>query len=156
MLEEALQICLQMWSEDDGPYAGKHYQLGGTLNVPQSLQRPHPPIMVGGGGEKKTLRLVAKYADACNLFGGPDATRKLGILREHCEREGRDYDAIEKTATISLDVGADGSNVAAALDTLGQLHEQGFTSVHLMLADVATLTPLEIIGRDIVPTISAW
>jgi F420-dependent oxidoreductase-like protein len=71
-LEEALQICLQMWSGDDGPFEGQHYRLARTLNVPQALRKPHPPILIGGGGEKKTLRLVAKYADACNLFAGPE------------------------------------------------------------------------------------
>lgn len=98
-LEEALQICLQMWSDDDGPYEGTHYQLAETLNSPQPIQQPHPPILIGGSGEKKTLRLVAKYGDACNLFVGTpeDATHKLNVLREHCEREGTDYDAIRKT-----------------------------------------------------------
>jgi len=79
-LEEALQICLQMWSDNDGPYAGKHYRLARTLNSPQPLTRPHPPILIGGGGEKKTLRLVAQYAQACNLFAGPDLPRKLDVL----------------------------------------------------------------------------
>jgi F420-dependent oxidoreductase-like protein len=99
-LEETLQICLQMWSDDDGPYEGKHYQLAETLNVPQSIQRPHPPILIGGQGEKKTLRLVAQYADACNLFSsaGPDGVRhKLDVLRKHCDNVGTDYDAIRKT-----------------------------------------------------------
>ena len=83
-LEEALQISLQMWSDDDGAYEGKHYHLGRTMNVPQSLQRPHPRILIGGGGEKKTLRLVAQYADACNLFAGPELEHKLDVLRQHC------------------------------------------------------------------------
>jgi F420-dependent oxidoreductase-like protein len=156
MLEEALQICLQMWSEDDGPYSGRHYQLGNTLNVPQSLQRPHPRIMIGGGGEKKTLRLVAQYADACNLFGGPESGHKLEVLREHCEALGRDYDAIEKTATTRFDVGTTGENVPAILETMQGLHELGFTSVHVSVTDAGKLTPLEIIGRDIIPVISAW
>jgi alkanesulfonate monooxygenase len=89
-LEETLQIVLQMWDDSDAPYSGKHYQLARTLNVPQSLSRPHPPILIGGGGEKKTLRLVAQYADACNLFDVPELERKLDILREHCEALGRD------------------------------------------------------------------
>ncbi len=98
-LEETLQICLQMWSDDNGPYAGKHYQLAETLNSPQSLSRPHPPIMIGGMGEKKTLRFVAKYGDACNLFsaGHDVVAHKLDVLRQHCEAEGADYDAIRKT-----------------------------------------------------------
>ena len=98
-LEEALQICLQMWSDNSGAYEGTHYQLTETLNSPQPITQPHPPIMIGGSGEKKTLRLVAKYADACNLFvNTPDeATHKLGVLRQHCENEGTDYDRIRKT-----------------------------------------------------------
>ncbi|MER7591734.1 LLM class F420-dependent oxidoreductase [Micromonospora sp. NPDC127501] len=103
-LEETLRICLQMWSADDGPFNGKHYQLAETINSPQPLSRPRPPIMIGGGGEKKTLLLVARYADACNLFGRggiDDITRKLDVLRGHCAAEGRDYDTIEKTVVAS-------------------------------------------------------
>lgn len=84
-LEETLQICLQMCSDRNEPFHGTHYQLGRTLNSPASLTRPRPPIMVGGNGERKTLRLVAKYADACNIFAGPDAAHKLDVLRGHCE-----------------------------------------------------------------------
>jgi F420-dependent oxidoreductase-like protein len=103
-LEEALRICLQMWDEEnDGPFRGQHYQLDRTMNHPQSIQRPHPPILIGGGGEKKTLRLVARYAQACNLFdlGVEGVQAKLDILRGHCEAEGTDYDAIDKTVTMS-------------------------------------------------------
>lgn len=99
-LEETLQICRQMWDEEDeSPYAGKHYQLGRTLNQPPALHRI--PIMIGGGGERKTLRLVAQYADACNLFGAvgePEPLKaKLDVLRQHCDAVGRDYDSIAKT-----------------------------------------------------------
>ena len=99
-LEETLQICLQMWSDNDGPYDGRHYQLAETLCSPRPLTRPHPPIMIGGGGEKKTLRLVARYADACNVFATSpaDVAHKLDVLRAHCDDEGRDYDSIAKTA----------------------------------------------------------
>ena len=102
-LEETVQICLKMWSNDNGPYLGKHYQLAETLCVPAPLSRPRPPILIGGGGERKTLRLVARYADACNLLGSsPDeVAHKLDVLRAHCEAEGRDYDAIRKTAVYS-------------------------------------------------------
>ncbi len=98
-LEEAVQICLQMWSEDDGPFEGEHYRLDETLCSPPPVQQPRPTLMIGGGGERKTLRLVAKYADACNLIGADvDAVRhKLDVLKGHCEREGRDYEEIEKT-----------------------------------------------------------
>ena len=98
-LEETLQICKQMWSENDGPYTGKHFQLAETLNHPEPIQRPGPPILIGGSGEKKTLRLVAEYGDACNLFaiGAEGIAHKLDVLRRHCDELGRDYDAITKT-----------------------------------------------------------
>jgi F420-dependent oxidoreductase-like protein len=98
-LEETLQICLQMWSDNDGPFQGQHYQLAATLCSPKPLSQPRPPILIGGSGERKTLRLVARYADACNLFaGGPDqVAHKLEVLRRHCDDEGRDYDTIEPT-----------------------------------------------------------
>ncbi len=98
-LEETLGIAVQMWAGDEQPFAGKHYQLERPLNSPQALRRPHPPILIGGTGEKKTLRMVAQYADACNIFDmGPKAiSQKLEVLRGHCERLGRDYDAIART-----------------------------------------------------------
>ncbi len=102
-LEETLRICLQMWDEDnDGPFEGRHYQLERTLNHPQSIQRPHPSILIGGGGEQKTLRLVARYADACNLFdlGVEGVQGKLDVLKRHCETEGTDYDRIAKTVVM--------------------------------------------------------
>jgi F420-dependent oxidoreductase-like protein len=150
-LEEALQICLQMWSDDDGPYNGKHYQLARTLNVPQPLQRPHPPILIGGGGERKTLRLVAQYADACNLFAGPELERKLDILRSHCEELGRDYDAIQKTVMMGFDPGPQGENVEATLSQLQSLAALGVTHTHGRMANVSTLKPLEIFGSEVIP-----
>ena len=120
-LEELLQIAHQMWRGDESPYQGRHYQLARPLNSPNSLQRPHPPILIGGGGERKTLRLVARYGDACNLFDLPDPRfrsdleRKLRVLRDHCAQEGRDFAAIEKTVTSSFDLGEDRQAGAAAL-----------------------------------------
>ena len=99
-LEETLQICLQMWSDDDGPYDGKHYQLAETICSPQPIQQPRPPILIGGSGERKTLRLVAQYADACNLFAADaDDGRRTSstCCARHCDDVGRDYDEIEKT-----------------------------------------------------------
>jgi F420-dependent oxidoreductase-like protein len=98
-LEEALQICLQMWSEDNGPFDGKHYRLAETLCSPAPVSSPRPRIMIGGGGERKTLRLVAQYADACNLFGGPEqVAQKIEVLRRHCDALQRDIGDIEVTA----------------------------------------------------------
>src|SRR5436305_11300964 len=151
-LEEALQICLQMWSEDNGPFEGKHYRLEETLNSPQALSRPHPPILIGGGGEKKTLRLVARYADACNLFPPPEQIRhKLAVLREHCEREGRDFDSIEKTAMYSIDVGRGGARVDQVIEDLRSLAGAGVQTALGSVRGVADIDPLDIVGREIIP-----
>jgi alkanesulfonate monooxygenase len=155
-LEEALRICLQMWSDDDGPFAGKHYQLGRTLNAPQPLSRPHPRILIGGGGERKTLRLVAQYAQACNLFAGPDLARKLGVLREHCEAVGREYDEIEKTVMMPLDPGPGGANAAALVERLGGLAALGVSHVHGWVPEVWTITPLELLGERVIPEIAGF
>jgi len=150
-LEETLQICLQMWGDSVEPYAGKHYQLGSTLNSPQSVQRPHPPILIGGGGEKKTLRMVAQYAQACNLFDSPDLAHKLEVLRGHCEVLGRDYDEIEKTVMGPVDPGADGENVDATLEHLRDLAGLGVTHVQLGIGDGSKTDVLELIGERIIP-----
>jgi F420-dependent oxidoreductase-like protein len=150
-LEEALQICLQMWGESEAPYQGAHYRLERTLNVPQPLSRPHPPILIGGGGEKKTLRLVAQYAQACNLFPGPELARKLDVLRQHCVDVGRDYDEIEKTVMCPVDPGADGEKVEELLEQLRGLAALGVSHVHGMVPGVETLRPLEILGEQVVP-----
>jgi alkanesulfonate monooxygenase len=153
-LEETLEICQQMWSDSDGPYDGTHYQLGRTLNSPQPLRRPHPPILIGGSGEKKTLRLVAKYAQACNLFLSPDLEHKLDVLRRHCEEVGRDYDEIEKTVMGPLDPGAKGENVDATLASMRQLAGLGVTHFHGSVPEVADLTRLEVLGREVIPVIA--
>jgi F420-dependent oxidoreductase-like protein len=153
-LEETLQICLQMWRGDQTPYAGRHYRLERPLNSPQALSRPHPPIMIGGGGERKTLRLVARYAQACNLFPGPDLARKLDVLRAHCEAEGRDYDEIVKTCYFVFDVGEKGENAAQVVDQLGALSEMGFQTAIGTVARVWEVAPLEIIGSEVIPAVA--
>jgi F420-dependent oxidoreductase-like protein len=155
-LEEALQICLQMWRGDESPYRGEHYQLERPLNSPQSLRRPHPPIMIGGGGEKKTLRMVAQYGDACNLFDSPEVERKLAVLREHCERLGRPYEDILKTVYYRFDVGPDGERVDQTLADLRRLADLGFQMAIGVVSDVWRLTPLEIIGQRIIPAVASW
>ena len=132
-LEEAIRVCLQMWSDSEEPFDGKYYQLGRTLNSPQSLARPHPYLMIGGSGEKKTLRLVAQYADACNIFASPDAARKLDVLRAHCDAVGRDYDEIEKTAMFAIDPASTVDDVAA---TASGLAETGFTAAYVFARDI--------------------
>ncbi len=153
-LEETLQICLQMWRGDDSPYTGRHYQLERPLNSPQALSRPHPPILIGGGGERKTLRLVAKYADACNLFPGPDLARKLDVLRDHCEAEGRDYDEITKTCYFIFDPGEKGEKAAQIVDQLSELAAMGFQAAIGAVANVWEITPLEIIGSEVIPAVA--
>jgi len=153
-LEETLQICLQMWRGDESPYQGRHYQLDRPINSPQALHEPHPPILIGGSGEKKTLRLVAQYAQACNLFPGPDLARKLDVLRGHCEAVGRDYDEIEKTCYFIFDVGRGGEKAAEVVDQLGGLAEMGFGTAIGAVANVWDYTALEIIGREVIPTVA--
>jgi F420-dependent oxidoreductase-like protein len=126
-LEETLQIAHQMWKGDEKPYEGKHFRLERPLNSPQSVRRPHPPILIGGTGEKKTLRFVAKYADACNIFDSEELPRKLEVLREHCEREGRDYAEIEKTSLTFIQSAS--PSVDQAVDAVGRLAEAGVDHV---------------------------
>jgi len=114
-LEEVLQIAGQMWAGDESPFRGRHYELRRPLNSPNSIQRPHPPIFIGGGGERRTLRLVARYADGCNLFDLPgllevDVAHKLDVLRAHCADVGRDFDEIETSTLTGFDL--DGDSVA--------------------------------------------
>lgn len=155
-LEEALQICLQMWADEEGPYAGRHYQLERTLSSPQPLSRPHPPILIGGGGEKKTLRLVAQYAQACNLFPGPDLERKLDVLRGHCEAVGRDYDEIEKTVIMPIDPGPDGTHVDALLGRLQALAGLGISHAHGRVPHVSAIAPLELLGERVIPVAAGF
>jgi F420-dependent oxidoreductase-like protein len=150
-LEETLQICLQMWRGDESPFRGSHYQLERPLNSPQALSRPHPPILIGGGGERKTLRLVAQYAQACNLFGGPDLEHKLNVLREHCDVVGRDYDEIIKTVMMPLDPGEQGEHIDEILERLRWVAGLGVSHVHSRVPNVAAITPLELIGERIIP-----
>ncbi|TYK48125.1 LLM class F420-dependent oxidoreductase [Actinomadura decatromicini] len=121
-LEETLRLARQMWDGDESAFEGAHYALERPLNSPPPVRRPHPPILVGGGGEKKTLRFVAKYADACNLFDSDELPRKLDVLRGHCEREGRDYAEIEKTS-LSLITGP--VSLDEVVDTIGRLADAG-------------------------------
>ncbi|MGH3164982.1 MAG: LLM class F420-dependent oxidoreductase [Trebonia sp.] len=131
-LEEVVQIALRMWQGDETPYEGTHYQLLRPLNSPNTLQRPHPPILIAGSGERKTLRLVARHGDMCNLFDLPgtgfadDLKHKLQVLRSHCADVGRDYGDIEKTVSTFLNMGEDRGRV---LDHLAELAGLGIDQV---------------------------
>ena len=150
-LEEALRICRQMWSDDEGPFDGRHYRLGRTLNSPQAVSRPHPPILIGGAGEKKTLRLVARYADACNIFDSPDLGRKLDVLRGHCEAESRDYDTIEKTAQVRFNLGENGEHVNQVIEHLHELSELGIEVAHGTLIGAGSLKPIDLMAEHVIP-----
>ena len=154
-LEEALQIANQMWDpHNNGPFDGKHYKLAETINVPAPLSHPKPRILIGGSGEKKTLRLVAKYADACNIFAMPGpgfVKQRLDVLRGHCEREGRDYNAIEKTVLTVMNPGPNGENAAQMLEQFTQFAEVGVQTVIGAVVGAEDIKPLEAIGRDVIP-----
>jgi F420-dependent oxidoreductase-like protein len=156
-LEEALQIAQQMWSENNGPYSGKYYQLAETLCSPQPLSQPHPPILIGGTGEKKTLRLVAQYADACNLFArmGNETLRvKLDVLKQHCDKVGRDYATIEKTALDTAYLAPGQSSAADVIAQCRSLAQLGFQHVIFNMPNTQDITLLEVFGREVIPAVA--
>ncbi len=164
-LEETLQLAHQMWRDDPAPFTGRHYQLAEPICHPQPLSKPRPPIMVGGGGERKTLRLAAQYADASNVFFGFSGTaadraaaagQKYEVLRRHCESVGRPYEEIERTALTSLRMGADGMSTADVTALCRAGHDVGVQELILMLEDVHDLRHLEALGRDVIPVIADW
>jgi alkanesulfonate monooxygenase SsuD/methylene tetrahydromethanopterin reductase-like flavin-dependent oxidoreductase (luciferase family) len=158
LLEETIQVCLRMWEGDHGseqPFAGAHVRVERPLNLPQSLSRPHPPILIAGSGERRTLPLVARYADACNLRPSPEIPGQLDLLRRLCEQEGRDYDAIEKTVPFGFDVGADGSKVGELVDRLRWLSGMGIQSAFGWVVGVDQVAPIEIMGREVIPAAAA-
>lgn len=155
-LEEALQIAHQMWSDDDGPYRGQHYQLEETLCSPGPIAEPHPPILIGGMGERKTLRLVAQYAHACNLFmrvGADTLRHKLEVLAEHCQTVGRDYEEIEKTSLGTVHLADGEMSPSEVVDECGQLAELGFDHAIFNMPNVQELAPLEVFGREVIPQV---
>ena len=156
-LEEALQIAKQMWSDNNGPFEGRCYQLAETLCNPQPLHKPHPPILIGGGGEQKTLRLVAQYGDACNLFAriGTDALRgKLDVLRRHCDTVGRPYGEIEKTTLDTVFLGAGGQSARDVIAQCEALAALGVQHAIFNMPNVQEITPLETFGREIIPAVA--
>ncbi len=150
-LEETVQIVERMWSESNAAYDGQHYHLAETLNVPATISRPHPPILIGGGGETKTLRLVAQYADACNLFPSPEMPRKLEVLKEHCAKLGRDYAEIEKTTlTRSYPDPNDRSTIQQTLDAIEYQASLGIDQVILNMGNLTDPSLVELAAREIV------
>jgi F420-dependent oxidoreductase-like protein len=157
-LEEILCIARQMWSGSIEPYQGKHFQLAEPINSPQPVQRPHPPILIGGDGEQRTLRLVAQYGDACNLFadiGAEEIRRKLDVLQHHCEAIGRDYHNIERTAVCKVTLGGTGAEVAEIIHLCETYAASGIQQLIVYLHNAHELTPLEVFGREIIPAVAA-
>jgi F420-dependent oxidoreductase-like protein len=156
ILEETIQVCLRMWSGehgDDQPFTGKHIQIERALNMPQSISRPHPPIMIAGAGEQKTLRLVARYAGACGLYPTPDLAHKLDVLREHCETVGRDVNEIEKTFTYVAKPGLTARDAIAELRGFADL---GLQTAYLRVDDTTDIQSLEAFARDVVSAVAGW
>jgi len=152
LLEEALQIAKQMWSGSNAPYHGKHNRLEETMCVPQPLSRPHPPILVAGGGEKKTLRLVAQYADACNLFADAGTVEpKLDILKQHCETLGRDYATIEKTTLGTIHLAPGQMTAKDIIAECKHLAGIGIDQAIFNMPNVHEIAPLEVFGKEIIP-----
>jgi F420-dependent oxidoreductase-like protein len=156
-LEDALRIAKQMWSGEVAPFEGAHHRLAETLCVPQPLQRPHPPILIGGMGEKRTLRLVARYADACNLFafaGAAEVGRKLDVLRRHCDAEKRDFDAIERTTLGTAHLAPGKQSPADVIRELRELAKVGVQHAIVNLPNVHEIAPLETLAKEVVPAIA--
>jgi F420-dependent oxidoreductase-like protein len=156
-LEETLRIAKQMWSEGSGGFEGRHYRLAETLNAPQALSRPHPPILIGGLGERKTLRLVARYADACNLFeyiGTRGLRQKLDVLARHCDAERRDYGAIEKTTLGRIDLREGKMTTKDVVEHCRALARLGIDHAIFSLQDVHELRPLETLARKVLPELA--
>ena len=159
LLEDAIRVCLRMWSGehgDDQPFSGKHVRLERPLNLPQAISRPHPPILIAGSGEKRTLRMVAEYGDACNIRPGPEIPRKLEVLRQHCDVLDRDYDAIEKTCPWLFDPGPNGAKVDELVEQLRGMAEMGIQMVFGRVVGDHEITPIEIMGRDVIPAIARF
>ena len=155
-LEEVLQVTLAMWAGDTRPIDGAHYQLAEPISRPAPLAEPHPPVMIGGGGERRTLRLVATYADACNILV-PDpgeSARKLEVLRRHCEAIGRDFGSIEKTALIEADLRPGRQLPADVVAAVRAQGDEGIEHVIVNLPDAHVIERLETFGREVIPAVA--
>ena len=170
-MEEAIQIALKMWSGPRATFHGKYFQIEGAILEPKPVQKPHPPVMIGGSGEQLTLRAVARWADACNLFGDPATVKhKLEVLRDHCEKEGRDYETIERTNLTSFLIAKDESALKAkkerlnlpdpfrgfvltapqAVDLVGEYHQAGVQML-IFSSYVNDVETLELFAAEVLP-----
>ncbi len=160
-LEETLQIAKQMWSGEVKPFNGRYYQLAEPINSPPPLSKPHPLILVGGSGERKTLRLVAQYADACNLYALPfssndEIVRKLNVLKRHCEDIGRPYNEIERTALGMINLGIGGISASDVITMCRGLANLGIQHFIFSLPNAHEITPIEVIGREVIPAVAEF
>jgi len=157
-LEETLRIAHQMWSPSNAAFSGKHFRLAETLCSPPPVSSPHPKILIGGLGEKKTLRFVARYADACNLFEflGPEGlAKKLDVLRRHCDAEQRDYASIEKTTLGTVLLAPGKQSPADVIAKCRALAAIGVDQAIFNLPNVHELAPLEVFGKEIIPAVAS-
>jgi F420-dependent oxidoreductase-like protein len=155
-LEDTLRVALAMWAGDRAPIAGRPSHLAERSSVPAPLSVPHPPILIGGGGERRTLRLVAAYADACNILV-PDpgeSARKLDVLRRHCDVLGRDYDSIEKTALVEVDLRPGRQTPADVVAALRAQAAEGIEHVIVNLPDAHVPERLDALGREVIPAVA--
>lgn len=152
-LEETLKIAQQMWAGDEKPIHGEQFQLERPLNVPQALSKPHPPILIGGSGEQKTLRLVAQYADACNLFARDDVKHKLDVLRKHCGEVGRDFDDIEKTAMLGVEIVAAAKDPDSVWRKAEELAGLGIQHVIFANGQDPDLTAYDQLAKELLPAL---
>ena len=152
-LEDALQLAQALWEGEETSFQGRHFSAPAITNNPRPLSKPHPRILIGGMGPRKTLRMVAQYADACNFFEGAGFDKmqeSLAILQEHCHRLGRDYEAIEKTSLGTAHLAGE-DDVAGIISRLKELSRMGFTHAIFNMPDVHTITPLETFAKEIIP-----
>jgi len=159
LLEETVHACLEMWDGEHGSdraFEGEHVQMGRVLNLPQSLTRPHPPILIAGSGERRTLPLVASLADACNIRPSPEIPRQLDLLAGLCEAVGRDFRSIEKTAPFFFDVGTEGSKINELVEKLRCLAGMGIETVYGWVVGVDRIEPIEMMGREVIPLVAQF
>lgn len=170
-LRETLQIAKHMWRGDTSPFVGRYYRLEEPINSPPPLSRPHPPILIGGGGERKTLRLVAEYGDACNLHLGahpklrgyapwlndyyleriPRLTRKLDVLKSHCKKVGRPYNEIERTVLAPAEISPNAMSAGDVVELCSEMADLGIKHVIFNMPNVHEIEPIEIIGKEVIP-----
>jgi F420-dependent oxidoreductase-like protein len=155
-LEDSLQLAKALWASDEIAFAGKHFSAPAITNNPRPLSTPHPRIMIGGTGPKKTLQMVAQYADACNIgdwVGAENMQKALDTLKAHCERLDRDYDTVEKTSLCTVNL-SEGDTIASIINRIKELSGMGFTHVIFNMPDVYKITPLETFAKAIIPEVA--